>query len=227
MAEVLGLDDELGDVELVERLQRSFAVKLDDDELLRCVVVDDLHRLLLAAVPHAERSLSGCLTAKAFYRLKRTLTAEEPGLIVRPTTPLVALAGDRRAGDWLQWLERTSKLRMPGVEMESRGCLLMLAGIAVPIACGWIGDSVGFFLALPAALAGFWFARRLTRFPKWLATVGDLARAVAALNVAALRIPGEPLRKREIWTALEWIVGDMIGWRVPVQPAARFFPEKP
>jgi hypothetical protein len=148
------------------------------------------------------------------------------GLVVRPTTPLVALAGDRRAGDWLQWLERTSKLRMPAVEMERLGCLLMLAGIAVPIACGWIGDWIGFVLALPAA-AGIWLGQRLTRFPKRLATVGDLVRAVAALNVAALRIPGEPLRKREIWTALEWIVGDMIGWRVPVQPAARFFPEKP
>ena len=59
--------------------------------------------------------------------------------------------------------------------------------------------------------------------PNWQAqrTVGDLARTVAALNVAVLASPNEPLRKREIWTALRGVIQDNVDWNGPVLPTTR------
>jgi hypothetical protein len=78
---------------------------------------------------------------------------------------------------------------------------------------------------MPVATLGgllFWQGQ----FPERLSTVGDLARAVAALNVAALASPDQPLRTREIWTALVEVIRDNLVWSGAVQPTTRFFKPK-
>jgi hypothetical protein len=76
------------------------------------------------------------------------------------------------------------------------------------------------------SLVAWMFRCWLGRFPERLGTVGDLACAVAALNVAALASPKEPLRKREVWGALEGIIRDNLNWSGAVQLTTRFFRAK-
>jgi len=73
---------------------------------------------------------------------------------------------------------------------------------------GWIGA----LIALPVSIGLFALSHRVARFSTRLRTVGDLAEAVAVLNVAALASPDEPLHEREIWTALRGVIRNTLGW---------------
>jgi hypothetical protein len=188
MSDVLPLIGDLDEVDLLREVEQAFAVKLDPHDLEVCLTVGDLHGLLLASVPNIERSQTGCLAAKAFFKLKRAVEKQQPHRFIRPETDLISVTG-RHIFRWKRQCERETGLRMPAATLG-----------------GWL----------------FWKGR----FPKRLGTVGDLARAVAALNIAALASPDQPLRTREIWTALVEIIRDNLVWSGAVQPTTRFFKPK-
>ena len=136
----------------------------------------------------AERSRTGCLAAKAFFKLKQAIEKQQPRMVIRPEMDLMSVTG-RHVFRWKRQCERDTGLRMPVATLG-----------------GWL----------------FWRGR----FPERLRTVGDLARAVGALNAAALGSPNQLLRKREIWTALVEIIRDNLIWNGAVQPKTRFFRSK-
>ena len=80
-------------------------------------------------------------------------------------------------------------------------------------------------LRMPVATLGGWLFWQ-GRFPERPGTVGDLARTVAALNAATLAAQDQPLRRREIWTALVEIIRDNLVWTGAVKPTTRFFKPK-
>jgi hypothetical protein len=188
MNDVLPLAGDLDGVILLEEIERAFAVKFDPRDLEVCLTVGDFHELLLASIPHADKNQAGCLAAKAFFRLKRTIEKQQPHMVIRPETDLISVTG-HHVFRWKRECERETGLRMP---------LATLSGLL------------------------FWRGR----FPERLRTVGDLARAVAALNVAALASSDQPLRKREIWVALVEIIRDNLVWSGAVRPTTRFFRAK-
>jgi hypothetical protein len=188
MSDVLPLVGDLDEVDLLREVERAFAVKLNPRDLEVCLTVGDLHGLLLASVPNAERSQTGCLAAKVFFKLKRAIEKQQPHRVIWPETDLVSVTG-RHVFRWRRRCERETGLKMP---VATLGGLLF-----------WQGQ-----------------------FPERLSTVGDLARAVAALNVAALASPDQPLRTREIWTALVEVIRDNLVWSGAVQPTTRFFKPK-
>jgi hypothetical protein len=125
---------------------------------------------------------------------------------------------------WHRQLKEDTGLEMPA--LAGLAGVLCLASIGLPLvgsaAHGWIGA----LIALPISLGLLALSHRVGRFPTRLRTVGDLAQAVAALNVAALASPDEPLREREIWTALQGVIRNDLDWNGSVLPTTRFFPEK-
>jgi len=104
--------------------------------------------------------------------------------------------------------------------------VLFLISIGLPLAGSAAHGWIGVLMALPISIGLLALSHRVKRLPTRLRTVGDLAETVAALNVAALASPDEPLREREIWTALQGVIRDNLGWDGPVLPTTRFFPDK-
>jgi hypothetical protein len=227
MADVLPLAGDGDELDLIREVERAFAIRFADRDLEACYTVGDLHGLILAAVPHAERTDATCLAAMAFFRLRWAIEAEHPGRVIRLATPLADLTGRFGADSWLDRLRRRTGLRMPTPALGATGCILNLAAVAGSAACVAIQGWLGLVLALPllaasVSVSGCW----LSALPKPTATVGDLARAVAALNVSALAGRDQPVRTREIWTALQAIIQDNLALTAPVQPTTRFFKEQ-
>jgi len=128
---------------------------------------------------------------------------------------------------WRRQLEGETGLAMPS--FASGGPvynLLFLTSFGLPLASYAYHGGFGALMALPISLALLTLLRFLGRFPARLRTVGDLARGVAALNVAALASPNEPLRRPEIWTALQGVIRHRLDWNGTVMPTTRFFREK-
>lgn len=212
---------------LICEIERAFGIRFADRDLEACQTVGDLNALILATVPHAERPDATCLAAMAFFRLRWAIEAENPGRPIRPATPLADLMGRFEADLRLGRLQRRSGLRMPTPALGATGCALILAALAASAACvatlGWLG----LVLAAPLLIASLAVSGRwLSTLPQRITTVGDLARAVAVLNMSTLAGPDRPVRTREIWPALQMIIQDNLGLTAPVSPATRFFKER-
>jgi hypothetical protein len=52
-------------------------------------------------------------------------------------------------------------------------------------------------------------------------TFGDLAKSVAATNVAKLARANGPVREQEIWSSLEYIIREQLAWNGPITPDSR------
>jgi hypothetical protein len=222
MDNVLPLGGDGDEIDLLEEIERTFAIKLPTD-LSHCHTVGDLHRVLLSLIPHAERGKTGCLAAKAYFVLRRAIRKRDPARVIRPTTELANIVQGRfNACRLHRLLKEDTGLEMPAVTGSS---VLFLISIGLPLASfaahGWVGT----LMALPISIGLLALSNRVGRFPTGLRTVGDLARTVAALNVAALASPNEPLREREIWAALQGVIRNDLGWDGSVSPTTRLFPE--
>jgi hypothetical protein len=69
----LGLDDDLDGVEIAQSLEASFGAKFSNKEAEDCRTVGDIFTLLQSHLVRDHRSSSGCASAMAFYRLRRTV----------------------------------------------------------------------------------------------------------------------------------------------------------
>jgi hypothetical protein len=66
MDNVLPLGGDGDEIDLLEEIERTFAIKLPRN-LPHCHTVGDLHRVLLTLILHAERGKAGCLAANAYF----------------------------------------------------------------------------------------------------------------------------------------------------------------
>jgi hypothetical protein len=223
VGDVLPLVGDGDELSLLREIQRSFAIKLPLD-LSNCHTVGDLHRVLLQCVPHAERGTTGLLVAKSYFALRRAVRKHDPRHVIRPNTQLTSIFASRRgAHRWRRQLKLDTGLEMPGLTLGAGASFLFLSAIGLPLGGYALHGATAALFALPISLLLLMLVQYLARFPATLRTVGDLAHAVAALNVAALSPPNEPLREREIWSALVGIVRYDIGWSGPVLSTTRFF----
>jgi acyl carrier protein len=113
----MGLDT----VELVMKVEESFGITIPDAEAEKILTIGDLYRYVLAKLDGPALPASGCLSAAAFYRLRRQLMGRfrVERRRIRPASPLDDLvpATDRRQqwqrlGEYLGW--RLPELSRPG-----------------------------------------------------------------------------------------------------------------
>jgi len=218
-ANTLGLAGDGDEVCLVEAIERGFSVNFKVADLEQCLTVGDLHRLILAETPHAERSNTTCLSALAFYRLKRTLAAQYPGITLRPSTPLTAFTGRFGATQFRSQLKQQTGLALPHLVGSLSAFLLGLATIGAPFAgyhlWGWPGTTVVLPLACLAHAAG----RFLSNYDG--VTLGDLARRVGAMNVRRLLPQGTVLRTSEVWSTYVALIRHETGYDALITPETR------
>jgi hypothetical protein len=224
MADVLPLAGDDDAYYLICEVERAFAICFAPADLEACRTAGDLHQLVLGSVLHADRTNTTCLAAKAFFRLRRAIESEQPDRVVRPATPLAELAGRIDVSLWLSRLQRRTGLRLPTQEVTAIGCAVILATIAGLAASVVVYGWAGLLVSLPLSVGlGAASLRWLTRLPQQLGTMGDLARAVAALNPAALVGPERSIRTLEVWTALQGIIQDNLSPDTPVERTTPLF----
>jgi hypothetical protein len=206
----LDLDEEWGGEELVLELERAFAVAFSNEEVEHLGTVGGLHDLLIAKIPPNDGDTK-CVTAMAFYRLRRALRRLGHDGRIAPATDVLRLERGTLKSS-LRELERESGLRLPlaaitpAAAMASLGCFVAAIAGAVLIPTSLPSAVVGALSGLMAACALVYFDAG--RFPADCATLGGLAKRTAALNYGDLVQRGARHGDDDIWDVLLTLLPD-------------------
>jgi acyl carrier protein len=223
----MGLDS----IEIVLRIEETFAVDLPDDELGSIRTVGELYALLLSKLDGGY----ACLSSRAFYRVRRAMT-EVLGMkreSIRPSTQLERiLPRYSRTFDWKR-IQKESGLRLPAL-MHPRWfhwaafgiCMsiyLLFCLVTAPILFEPIAPVSGLrAIAFPWAVAvgcipfGMLLLRFATPFLNYelpMATAGELAQRVLSLNYALIgrdALKAERPNTDEVWRILQDIFVDQL-----------------
>lgn len=203
MTNALGIDDELGDVELVEALEAAFEIKFAHDELSAVGTVGALYDILLGKLA-VNDGATKCATAMSFYRLRsaiRSLGFEET---LAPSSDLSFLRA-RGTKRQMARIEQLTGLRTPRLALTPVGMIGLTVVVLFAVA-GLIASYVSAIAS--AAFFGVAAAGLLTMLldPQQLekadATLGGLSRKVAALNFARLGRMGARRNAADAWDGL-------------------------
>ncbi len=99
-----------------------------------------------------------------------------------------------------------------------------------PIETGLTLTGVFVFICVAIFLSAI-FAGLIARFlpkelPPGIVTVGDLAEAVAALNTGLFAERHGAVRKKDVWSALVYVVRRSVNPNKKIEPHSRFYPER-
>jgi acyl carrier protein len=219
----MGLDT----VELVMAIEETFGLTIPDDRAGKIVTIGDAYRCILERLEFPE-SPGSCLSAGAFYHLRRTLMrqAGTSRAAVRPGARLETLLADsdrRRSwvglGESLGW--RLPRLeRPPWVVAASVLAVLALAGAlaAGPVLLGFPGPSIDlgiviFLVSCPLAALTAWYETRplATRIPAECSTVRGLIATVTTTNYATLARRRGGWDREEVRAVLFRLVAEQAG----------------
>lgn len=228
---------DLDDIAMIEAIEDAFEIKLLDEEVSSCFTVGDIYALILKKFPHVARSTAPCTSAAAYYALKRALRTLRPGARVSRDTSLRELLAPSPRTAW-QNLSQATGFDLPSLELTGAGLILTTGLTLSPLVWmlstyDWqrglehslIGRLLGAVLFGMLAFAGgvmLAHRLRLEGIPRHLRTMGDLATAVAATNIAKIADTHGPARERELWASLEYIIRSQLAWNGPITPESRF-----
>src|SRR5260370_26116189 len=108
----LGLDDDLEPVEVRETLEAAFDMRFSNAEALACLTVGDVYEIVRGRFSSSGDGRTGCVSAMAFYRLRRAFSrlSVEPKL--RPNVELNRVT-DLTAKALFKELGSRTDFRMP------------------------------------------------------------------------------------------------------------------
>ncbi len=214
----LGLAGDGDDTALIMSVERAFDIRLADDEVSRLRTVGELHDLVVSKLPRPMGSV--CLAAHAFYRVRAGLG--DGARRIGPRTAIDDLVRPvERRGLWRR-LRESDGLDMPPLAVPrwlstvilALWPLMALLGLLVPLfQGGWsnrcvLGAAVG---GLLFPLLAFGMTKPLAReLPVGTVDVGDLSRAVLALNFGRLARESGSWREDGVWRALAGVIGSEV-----------------
>ncbi len=204
MTETLGLVGDGDEIDLVEDIESAFGIMFSNEEAESCLTVGDAFDLIKGWFQTSDGSR--CVTAMAFYRVRRALG--ESGRNLRPES---SLPTGQSAKSLLNELAARSGLRFPRRNLTwvgGCGLLLILAGFFATVVLldarpdyWWVG-AVAFCLGVFAVTVD------PCVLPDGCETVGGLSRKVAALNFGKLVGDGARPTDRDVWAALVSVLAD-------------------
>jgi hypothetical protein len=210
MRTTLGLIGDLDDVELLQDVERAFDVRLPDGELTRCTTVGDIFELVVSQLPEGFTTADRCASTMCFYRVRRVILTFDPGIELRPSTPIEALRrfSIRRL---YRAFERDAGLTPPSACLSGWGITFLLLALALPVGLS-ASAQPWWSAAVAAAIAVCLYRLSPVRLPPGISTVGDLVDHMAARNLAVLAADGARLRPAEAWTAFRKVcAGHAVG----------------
>lgn len=197
----LDLDPEWGAIDLLEEVEASFGITLEDAVVERIATVGELYDAICNLTPAWDDQKGSCASSVIFYRLRRALVHNDRnavtprmGLPLHGTTPIKLFS----------LLERESGLRLPSAHLTTRG---IVGGTLVLI--GIIGGVIALFdaaweLAAGGAVLAAAGAALVKadpgKLPVGVETLGDLVTRAVPLNAQKLAEMGARLPDR--WTML-------------------------
>jgi hypothetical protein len=208
---LFGKNPDLDDVDFIEAIEAAFGITFHKDEPNSWFTFGDVFNATCRHVQPVERGSFPCLAATAYRRIKRGILKDQAGLIVGPNTRLEDLIGRRGLSKRWRQLEQDTGLKMPGLPLSPWVIVLfpfMLLGI--PLFHG-LADLSGWITLLIFVLCAIAIGRLPPVLP--VPTVGDLARAAAALNAQELSQSHGAIRTSDVWDSLVWIAREITAYK--------------
>jgi hypothetical protein len=191
MANSLDLDPEWGAIDLLEEVEATFGIKIENEEAERCSTVGDLFDVVCSHSPDWDGQDGNCGSSMVFYRMRRSLSPGDK----RGVTPDTALtASGLQPSRLFKKLADDTGLRLPSYELTwlgMTGGYLLVGGILAAIVALLSGHWILGGLVALLALAGLPLLRvDPGRLPAGIVTVADLVRRTMPLNAASLKEAG-------------------------------------
>lgn len=203
----LDLDPEWGAIDLLEEVEASFGIRIEDTVAEQIETVGDLYDVICDLTPEWDNQQGSCASSVAFYRLRRALVQIDRKSI----SPLMDLPLHGSTPSKLfSLLERETGLRLPGAPLTTPGVvggMLFLLGI--------IGGVIALFdtaweLAAGGAVMAAAGAALLKAdpgsLPVGVETLGDLVTRAVPLNAHKLAQMGARLPDR--WITLTGLASE-------------------
>ena len=225
----MGLDT----VELVMEIEEAFDISIPDDRASEMLIVGDLYEFLLEKTADSTLKSSTCLTAVAFYDLRRQLRSLGLShLEIRPKTQLdrvIPLIGRRT---YWQNLSSRMDLRFPRLGRPSWLALLNCMLVAIVVSASFLGFAqqnlvAGIFaagvLGVISSVLLMFLTKPFAIYPaSTCSTVRDLVTNLVAINYNTLATRYSTRNPTDVWNALQLIVAEQLGVdRSVVVPHAR------
>jgi hypothetical protein len=202
---------DLDEVDFIEHVEKRFGVAFDASDYPAWLTLGDIHGSLMKRLGSIEGPGGKCASQMTFYRLRRA--AGSGNRRARPGTPLDTLHLGS-PGETLRALARCG-FGLPdahGGWLAALAALILIgSGLALGLAA-WSGDaSFGRWSVLAMLLSVAIFSGAPTSYPSGVATLGDLARHVAAVNPMKLKAHGAGLRPGDLWESLRIMASEATG----------------
>jgi hypothetical protein len=219
--DAMGLDY----VELVMAIENKFAIYISDEEAGNVRTIGDLYRVVLSKVGGESKGEPGqCLTSIAFYRARRGLV-DTLGLDrrdVRPSTTLEPILPWRKRRRLWTSIQAKTELRIPSLRHPGWiQVLLIAAGLVAAILTLRLSPvrlnvAIAGAVSLLGGLCAGVLLIRITpplavALPSGVATVGDLARNILAINYPHLLEEVGQQNRRDVWDTLCIIMVEQLG----------------
>lgn len=214
-------------VEVIMSVEDCFGISLPDKDAER-IMLKTVGDLYCYVREHVSGSTSSeCLTAKAFYRLRRSLMnlTGRSRSSIRPDTSLDDLLP--RANRQRQWLDLQRDLGLELPRLKRPASVLTLTVVATSLMClvatvfvflvgaGVFPKRIADFLILAIPLSAiidvlvFMLTRPLAVHVPGCATVGDLSKCIWAKHFKLL--PQQGASDQQIWEAIVNIISESAG----------------
>jgi len=226
----MGLDT----VELVMEIEEVFDISIPDDSASKMLTVGDVYEFILEKTADSTLKSNTCLTAAAFYELRRHLRSLDLSQKdIRPKTRLehaIPLIGRR---NYWQALSSLMDLRFPRLGRPSWLALLNCLLVAIVVSASFLGFAqqsvaTGIFTAVMLGLSSsalLWFVTQpFAIYPaSTCSTIRDLVTNLVAINYNTLAMRYSTRNPTDVWNTLQLIVAEQLGVdRSKVVPHARF-----
>lgn len=214
----LGLGGDGDETELAEEFERAFAVRFTDEELKNCQIVGDMDELVWERLRTRYNQNGRCMSAMAFYALRRVLRPQTKPVRIEPSTLLRDLPISPKL--LVNLLKKQEGLRTDFMSGY-------LADIGWYLQLGWLGLLWAFLFG-----PGDWALLSITAIILGLTaigldqgafargeTVGDASRRLARQNFGMLADKGGRVTRQGVWEAVRQVAGDFQG--LPVEEIGR------
>ena len=216
------------------KIEDAFSITISDDEASRMVTVGDVFDHIVAKTTVPKNS-SGCLSAVAFYSLRRAATTLGATKRLRPRDSTSAILPDSNRPQYWSKLQNTSKLMLPPLRRPDwlvTACTVLV--IACSVVLGFLvyqsrnSQLGGFATAIATGILLGLISGSLTRpfamFPaSSCTTLRGLAESALGLNFKSFSERHKGASKNDLWVALRSIIVEQLCVsREEVKPTASF-----
>lgn len=196
---------------LLEAIERSFKIKIRDEEAVKIITIGELYDCIISKLSSNESS--DCMTNRVFYKMRQALIplTNFSRIEIAPSTSMESLVEMRDRVKIWKYLSNYTGLRLPNLVrpkwIENVILLtflnLMILGIVLLI----------FFRIWSVLILSFLFlilAYKLTEkfavyFPDYCSNLGDTVKVILGMNFGKISAEKGSWNQRDAWNAFQFI----------------------